>query len=111
MFKKFLCLLFLLGISYFTPVYSAKNEPVLSTQGTDIDNSVEKSKPTSEQKNEQKQIRNRSKKYIKNKKTLKKQEFKRAKKQQELEYLEKRLEVKKNKLRILTSDQVKGEEQ
>ena len=54
-------------------------------------------------------MNNRSKKYIKYKKNLKKQDFKRTKKQQELEYLEKRLEVKKNKLNSLTSDQEKGE--
>ena len=92
------------------PICTAKDsEPVLSTQGIEVDNSIEKSKPTTEQKNEQKQLKNRSNKYIKHKKELKKQDFKRTKKQQELEYLEKRLEAKKNKLKSLTSDQQKGE--
>ena len=110
MFKMILCLLVLLGIGFNMPDCSAKDsEPVQSTQGIELDNSIEKSKPTPEQINEQKQIKNRSKKYIKYKKNLKKQDFKRTKKQQELEYLEKRLEVKKNKLNSLTSDQEKGE--
>ena len=110
MFKMILCLLVLLGIGFNMPDCSAKDsEPVQYTQGIELDNSIEKSKPTPEQKNEQKQIKNRSKKYIKYKKNLKKQDFKRTKKQQELEYLEKRLEVKKNKLNSLTSDQEKGE--
>ena len=110
MLKMILCFLVLLGIGLNMPDCSAKDsEPVLSTQGIELDSSIEKSKQTTEQKNEQKQIKNRSKKYIKHKKNLKKQDFKRTKKQQELEYLEKRLEVKKNKLNSLTSDQEKGE--
>ena len=84
------------------------SEPVLSTQGIELDNNIEKSKPSPKQKNEQKQIKNRSKKYIKYKKNLNKQDFKRTKKQKELEYLEKRLEAKKNKLKTLTSNQEKG---
>lgn len=110
MFKTILCLLVLLGINFYIPVCNAKDsEPVLSTQGIELDNNIEKSKPATEQKNEQKQIKNRSKKYIKYKKNLKKQDFKRTQKQQELEYLEKRLEAKKSKLKSLTSDQQKGE--
>ncbi len=111
MLKKILCLLFLLGISYFSQVYAIKEEPILSTQGIEIDNSIEKSKPSTEQKNEQKQNKNRSNKYIKHKKALKKQEFKRVKKLQELEYLEKRLEVKKSKLQTLAPNPKKGEEE
>ena len=110
MLKMILCLLVLLGIGLNMPDCSAKDsEPVLSTQGIELDSSIEKSNQTTEQKNEQKQIKNRSKKYIKHKKNLKKQDYKRTKKQQELEYLEKRLEAKKNKLKSLTSDLQKGE--
>lgn len=110
MFRTILCLLVLLGINFNTPVCNAKDsEPVLSTQGLELDDNIAKSKLTTEQKTEQKQIKNRSKKYIKYKKNLKKQDFKRTKKQKELEYLEKRLEAKKNKLKTLTSNQEKGE--
>ena len=54
MFKMILCLLVLLGIGFNMPDCSAKDsEPVQSTQGIELDNSIEKSKPTKKKKNEQ----------------------------------------------------------
>ena len=89
------------------PVLS-KVEPIQSTQGVeDIEfSNIDKSKPTSEQINEQKQLQNRSKRYIKNNK-----EKIRARKQIELEYIQKRLDAKKSKLESLKPDQVKGEKE
>ena len=68
------------------PVLS-KVEPIQSTQGVeDIEfSNIDKSKPTSEQINEQKQL--------------------------ELEYIQKRLDAKKSKLESLKPDQVKGEKE
>ena len=52
MLKMILCLLVLLGIGLNMPDCSAKDsEPVLSTQGIELDSSIEKSKQTTEQKN------------------------------------------------------------
>ena len=69
------------------------------------------SSPTSEQINEQKQLQNRSKRYIKNNKEIRKQDKIRARKQIELEYIQKRLDAKKSKLESLKPDQVKGEKE
>ncbi len=94
------------------PVLS-KVEPIQSTQGVeDIEfSNIDKSKPTSEQINEQKQLQNRSKRYIKNNKEIRKQDKIRARKQIELEYIQKRLDAKKSKLESLKPDQVKGEKE
>ena len=95
------------------PAVLAKNtEPVQSTQGIEIAPNIEKSKPTKIQKNEQKYTKNRSKKYIEAKQKIQKQDYKRTLKQKELEYLEKRLEVKKQKLELLNPDNsTKGEKE
>lgn len=84
-------------------------EPVVSTQGIDISQDVANSQMTKLEKNEQKVIQNRSKKYIKNNKDLNKQNLKKQKQEKELEYLKSRLEVKKNKLETRFPDYVKGE--
>lgn len=63
------------------------------------------------EQHEQNHIKIRYKKYKKNKKDIKKQDFIRTKKQKELEYLEKRLETKKKRLENLTVDQAKGEKE
>jgi len=87
-------------------------EPVQSTQGVEITEpeAVEKSKISKEEKNEQKDKKNRSIEYIKLRKKIDKQDRRRTYKQKELEYLENRLEIKKQKLESLKSDEVKGEE-
>lgn len=105
------CLFVLVLIQYPIVAVQAKSndEPVQSTQGIDIDSSVENSKPSVEQKNEQKQSKNRLNKYLKAKKKIQKKDSKRRIKQKELEFLERRLELKKQKLEILNSGEEKGE--
>lgn len=106
--------LILIFVSFFGCLsVSAKfsSEPVYSTQGIEIDSAVANSKPSIEDKNEQKEIRNRSRKYIKYQKTLDKQKAKKTAKEKELEYLQNRLEQKKNKLETMFSDKVKGEQE
>ena len=89
----------LLGV----PCFAKKApEPVVSTQGIEISQDVANSQTTKSEKNEQKALQSRSKKYIKNNKNLKKQK-------RELEYLKSRLEVKRNKLETRFPDYVKGE--
>jgi uncharacterized membrane protein YgaE (UPF0421/DUF939 family) len=91
------------------PVISADKEPAVSTEGIEnLDEGIANSKPDTEYKNEQKQQRNRSKKYMKYKNEIKKQNIKRDKAQKELEYLEKRLENKQQRVDSL-SDEEKGE--
>ncbi len=109
--KSFLYLLVLFSFCLCTVSYAKNDEPVQSTQGIEIDPSIEKSKEPQDIKNEQKQKKNRSKVYLKKKKQIRKQEYKKRFKQQELEHLEKRLENKKLELESLTSDQVKGEKE
>lgn len=98
----------------FIPIVGlAKNadmDEIYSTQGIEIETSAEKSKIITEEKNEQKQDKNRSKIYILNKKKIEIEEFRKNKKQKELEYLEKRLELKKNKLENRFPVQEKGEQ-
>ena len=92
----------LLGV----PCFAKKApEPVVSTQGIEISQDVANSQMTKSEKNEQKALQSRSKKYIKNNKNLKKKQ----KQERELEYLKSRLEVKRNKLETRFPDYVKGE--
>ena len=109
--KSFLCLLVLFSFALGSVCYSKNNEPIVSTQGIEIEQNLDKTKEPQDVKNEQKQNKNRSKRYLKKKKQIVKQERKKRKQQKELEYLEKRLESKKLKLESLTSDQVKGEKE
>lgn len=106
--KLFVLIVFivLLGV----PCIAKKaQEPVLSTQGIEVTQDVANSQISKAEKNEQKAIQNRSKKYIKNNKDLKRQNLKKQKQEKELEYLKSRLEVKKNKLETRFPDYVKGE--
>jgi hypothetical protein len=92
-----------------TPAISADKEPAVSTEGIEnLDEGIATSKPDSENINEQKQQQNRSNKYMKYKKEIKKQNIKRDKAQKELEYLEQRLENKQQRVKTLT-DEEKGE--
>lgn len=106
---------FILGIIFLIlicPASFAKRkakEPVQSTQGIDLSAKIEKLKPSHKDKNEQKQQKNRSKIYILNKKKLKIEERKRNTKQKEIEYLEQRLELKKNRMETLFPTVEKGE--
>ena len=109
--KSFLCLLVLFSFCIYNVSYAKNEEPVLSTQGIEIDQNIEKTKTPQDIKIEQKQKKNRSKLYLKKKKQLIKQEYKKKKELKELEYFEKRLENKKLKLESITSDPVKGEKE
>ena len=85
--------------------------PVYSTQGLEKTNvqELERSAPSKEEINEQKERRNRSNYEIKLKKKLLRHDTQRLHKEKEIEYLEYRLELKKQKLEALGSDKVKGE--
>lgn len=83
----------------------------MSTQGIEIDENIEKSKVPEDIKNEQKNRKNSSKIYLKQKKKIEKQEYKKRLKQKELEYIKKRLDHKKFKLDSLTPNQEKGEKE
>ena len=107
--NSFLCLLVLLIFCVGTVSYAKKEETVQSTQGIEINQNIEKAIESKDIKKERKEKKKRSKLYIKKKKQLTKQNHKKRIKQQELKYLEKRLENKKIKLESLTSDQAKGE--
>jgi len=109
MYKLFFAVL-LMNILWACPVL-AKNEPVQSTQGIELEQDIAKSKPDTVQKNEQKQQANRSKKYLKVQKQTAKETLKKKQKQRKLEYLQNRLEVKKQKLEQLDSTTLKGEKE
>lgn len=102
--------LIIISVLLGVPCFAKKApEPVISTQGIEISQDVANSQMTKSEKNEQKALQSRSKKYIKNNKNLKKQKLKRQKQERELEYLKSRLEVKRNKLETRFPDYVKGE--
>jgi hypothetical protein len=104
-----LTFIIVLGILTVNPVISSDKEPAVSTEGIEnLDEGIATSKPDTENKNEQKQQQNRSKKYMKYKNEINKQNIKRDKAQKELEYLEKRLENKQQRVDFL-SDEEKGE--
>ena len=71
-----LVLIFVSFLSCLSVSAKSSTEPVYSTEGVEIDASVAASKPSIEDKNEQKEIRNRSRKYIKYQKLLDKQNAK-----------------------------------
>ena len=105
-------IILILLVSLLAVPVMAKNsefEQVISTQGVNIDESIVKSKPSAEEKNEQREFQSRSKKYIRYQKDLKRQNLKKTAKEKELEYLEQRLEHKKNKMETLFQNSEKGE--
>lgn len=102
--------LIIISVLLGVPCFAKKApEPVISTQGIEISQDVANSQMTKSEKNEQKALQSRSKKYIKNNKNLRKQNLKKQKQERELEYLKSRLEVKRNKLETRFPDYVKGE--
>ena len=107
-----LVLIFVSFLSCLSVSAKSSTEPVYSTEGVEIDASVAASKPSIEDKNEQKEIRNRSRKYIKVSKNFRQTKCeKKQQKKKELVYLQNRLEQKKNKLETMFSDNVKGEQE
>ena len=102
--------LIIISVLLGVPCFAKKApEPVISTQGIEISQDVANSQMSKSEKNEQKALQSRSKKYIKNNKNLRKQNLKKQKQERELEYLKSRLEVKRNKLETRFPDYVKGE--
>ncbi len=87
--------------------------PVQSTQGLEstTEQNLKTSEPSKEDKNEQKERQNRSNEYIKLKKKMLRHDIRRLHKEKELEYLEFRLELKKQKLESLGSEEEKGEDE
>jgi len=75
-----------------------QQEPAISTEGIEFEQDIS-SKPEPEQKSDWRQKRKENRIYFKTKKAIKKQDYKRLKQQKKLEYLEKRLEIKKTTLR------------
>ena len=68
--------------------YSKESDiEVQSTQGIELNSQIEKSKPTKENINEQKEIKNRSKKYIRIQKKLNKQNQRKIEKQNMIEVI------------------------
>ncbi len=107
--KLCLCLcILLLGVS--DVVLAARKEPVKSTQGIEISQDVEKTlKTPSKHRKEQRRKKRNSDYYIKNKKQLDKLDMNKKMKQKELEFLQNRLEIKKQKLEDFTSSDRKGD--
>ena len=98
----------IIGVS--TIVHAKKVEPVSSTEDYQLEQSVtQTTKHSKEDKSSWKQKRKENKIYFKNKKAIKKQDNKRKKQINEIEYLEKRLELKKKQLEIYQPNQEKGE--
>lgn len=93
-------IVFLIIFSLSVPSVVAKQKEVVqSTQGVEVDNSVLKAvKPSAKQRKEQKVKQKKSSDFIKRKKQIMKQDAILDKKQKELEFLQNRLEIKKEKL-------------
>ncbi len=110
-----LCLLVLILFSGLCAECRTKKTevPVQSTQGLEstTEQNLKTSEPSKAEKNEQKEKQNRSNEYIKLKKKMLRHDIRRLHKEKELEYLEYRLELKKQKLESLGSDIEKGEEE
>ncbi|MBQ8459764.1 hypothetical protein IJ541_06650 [bacterium] len=87
----------------------ADSEPVKSTEGVEIQGSIEKVKEDSDIKKDRAEKKRATKQYFKYKKAIKKQDCKRTKKEKEIEYLEKRLITKQERLRTLVPESEKGE--
>ncbi len=109
MIVKFIVFIVLVQSLYCAVLAKTQEEPAVSTQGVEnLEQTIDKSKPSVEQKNEQKAKKNRLNKYIKAKKQIRRQNLKKSKKQKELEFLEHRLEVKQKKLESMDSSVEKG---
>lgn len=103
---------FLVVLILTTGAYAKDSDiEVQSTQGVEINSDIVKSKPTRENINEQKDIKNRSKHYRNKKRQLDRQNIKRIQTQKQINYLEQRLEKKKEKIEKLHPNTVKGEQE
>lgn len=112
MINRIIAIVFLLiGFGISMVCFGAKNEtPAVSTQGIeDLDQNVTTSKSTAKYKQTLRAKVKATKKYFKNKKSIKKQQKLQTKKINEIKYLEKRLEEKKIKQESFNPPEVKGE--
>ena len=110
--KKCLGIVLLMGVLFVGSlcVYAKDNTPAVSTQGVEnIDQSVKKSKPSISEKFDLKAKIKATKKYFKGKKAIQKHDKQRIECINEIEYLNKRLEQKKNQLEYFNPTEVKGE--
>ncbi len=90
----------------------AQEEPVSSTEGFHLEQTITKTtKASKEDKNNWKQKRKENRAYFKTKHLIKKNDKKRTKKIQEIEYLEKRIELKKQQLETYQPTSEKGEKE
>src|SRR5574344_9360 len=108
MLRVILCIIM---IMYGTCVYAedTKSEDIKSTQGLEINKDVINSGKSQIDMSAYKSSRKATKKYLKRKKQIRKLDAKKDTKQRELEFLQKKLDVKKNKVEALSSDKKKGE--
>lgn len=108
--KKILLIIFLfIGVSGVL-VFAQEKHNVVSTQGIEnLDENVAKSKPSIEDKYDLKAKIKERKHYFKIKRAITKQDKLRTKQLNEIEYLEKRLEEKKQRLEVFNSTDKKGE--
>ena len=116
MIKKVLCIALVLGLTgvAFNSASAKKQEPAVSTQGVeDLDQDVINSKPAPEENYDLKAKIKARKQYFKYKKKIKKQDKLRTKTINEIEYLNKRMEVKKKQLESFNppSESEKGDEE
>lgn len=108
--RVFLCFVFIItGVNVFA--LGAKKEPVVSTQGIEISDQIVKTvKPSAKQRKEQRKKKMDSNAYIKRKKKIRGLDIEKRVKQQELDFLQKRLEIKNNRLNEMNlENEVKGE--
>lgn len=84
--------------------------PVQSTQGVELNNDIAKSaKTTFKERQKYNKKKKTSQDYIKAKKQIQRVDSLKDKKQKDLEFLQNRLDKKKEKLEVLTSEELKGE--
>ena len=89
-----------------------QEDPAASTEGFQLEQTITKTtKASKEDKSGWKQKRKENKIYFKTKRLIKKNDKKRTKKIQEIEYLEKRIELKKKQLETYQPTSEKGEKE
>ena len=108
---RVLCLVLLLVGTCEISLGAEEKEPAKSTSGVEIPQTITKFlKPTAKERKEHRQKKKDSEYYIKKNKQITELNLKKKMKQKELDFLQSRLEIKKQKLNDLTSKQPeKGE--
>lgn len=106
--KKFLVLF--ISLCLFSVPCFANDEKAVSTEGVELDSSIVKTvnKQSAEDKKIYKQERKAKRQYLKNISSIKKMRENKRLKQRNLEFLNSRLQIQKNKLEVL--QEKKGQE-